>query len=94
MCLGHASIFSLLGWLKASHKSAFQVVKQSVMTTVYGVTSYGVKKQIKKHLADQFPEEAKDPWLHHASQYIASKLHLSMGTIFKSSTEIQVGLNL
>ena len=62
------------------------------MTRVYGVTSYGINKQIFKHLSDQLSDNAdySKKWRLAAASYIALKLHDSLGTIFESSTKIQV----
>lgn len=69
--------------------SLCQVVKQSVMTTVYGVTEYGTFKQVMKQLADQIPDHPLK-WRKQAANYISDRIADSMGTIFSSSTQIQV----
>lgn len=42
-----------------------KVVKQTVMTVVYGVTRYGGRLQIEKRLKeiDGFPQVGHSPWL-------------------------------
>ena len=64
-----------------------KVIKQTVMTTVYGVTKYGAKLQIAKQLKDvpDFPEESV--W--GASLYLADKTFYSLRAMFKSAREIQ-----
>ena len=64
-----------------------KVIKQTVMTTVYGVTSYGAKLQIAKQLADldDFPQHDKDE----ASKYLAKLTFESLNEMFAASQEIQ-----
>lgn len=64
-----------------------KVVKQTVMTTVYGVTRYGAKLQIAKQLKniDEFP----DQWVWSASNYITAKTFESLREMFSSAKEIQ-----
>ncbi|XP_067946451.1 DNA-directed RNA polymerase, mitochondrial-like [Watersipora subatra] len=70
-----------------------KVVKQTVMTKVYGVTQYGSKLQIYKHLSEQSPGLGSAN-LQKASAYLSSKLFESMASMFISSTEIQNWLTL
>ena len=67
-----------------------KVVKQTVMTTVYGVTKFGAKLQIKKQLKDirDFPVDSIDD----ASKYVASKTFDSLNEVFESSQRIQAWL--
>ncbi|XP_039296050.1 DNA-directed RNA polymerase, mitochondrial [Nilaparvata lugens] len=64
-----------------------KVIKQTVMTTVYGVTRYGAKLQIGKQLKDidSFPKDYI--WI--ASLYLASKTFESLREMFTSTREIQ-----
>ena len=64
-----------------------KVVKQTVMTTVYGVTKYGAQLQIKKQLKDleDFPQENIDE----ASKYLATLTFASLNEMFESSQTIQ-----
>lgn len=63
-----------------------KIVKQTVMTTVYGVTSYGARLQIKKQLKNiDFPSES----LGHASAYLTKKTFECLSVMFKSAREIQ-----
>ena len=64
-----------------------KVVKQTVMTTVYGVTKYGATKQIARQLKDidEFPPHMVDQ----ASKYLANKTFESLNEMFTSSQEIQ-----
>ncbi|XP_050594187.1 DNA-directed RNA polymerase, mitochondrial isoform X1 [Bombus affinis] len=64
-----------------------KVIKQTVMTTVYGVTKYGAKIQIIKQLKDMenFPKEHIWP----ASVYLTESTFHSLRQMFKSAREIQ-----
>lgn len=64
-----------------------KVVKQTVMTTVYGVTKYGATLQIAKQLKDteDFPVELVDT----ASKYLSYKTFESLNEMFTASQEIQ-----
>lgn len=64
-----------------------KVIKQTVMTTVYGVTKYGARLQIMKQLKDveNFPQE----WAWAASAYLANKTFESIREMFNSTKEIQ-----
>lgn len=64
-----------------------KIIKQTVMTTVYGVTPYGARLQIEKQLKnlDDFPQEL----VKNASYYLTGKTFASLGTMFKSAQQIQ-----
>ncbi|XP_060037415.1 DNA-directed RNA polymerase, mitochondrial [Erinaceus europaeus] len=64
-----------------------KVVKQTVMTVVYGVTRYGGRLQIEKRLREleAFPQESV--W--EASHYLACKVFSSLQEMFCSSRAIQ-----
>lgn len=64
-----------------------KVIKQTVMTTVYGVTRYGARLQIAKQLKDidDFPKD----WVWPASTYLTSKTFDSIREMFTSTREIQ-----
>lgn len=67
-----------------------KVIKQTVMTTVYGVTRYGARQQIARQLAAKgFSDNAV--W--QAAQYLASKTFDSIGQMFNKSRLIQDWLN-
>lgn len=65
-----------------------KVIKQSVMTTVYGVTLYGAMSQIRRQLRD-LPEFPSDQWLGPASAYLAKLTLASISAIFTSSSASQ-----
>lgn len=64
-----------------------KVIKQTVMTTVYGVTRYGARLQIAKQLKDldDFPKDMVWP----ASSYLTAKTFESLREMFTSTKEIQ-----
>lgn len=64
-----------------------KVIKQTVMTTVYGVTRYGARLQIARQLKDieDFPKDLV--W--QASSYLTVKTFESLREMFKSTREIQ-----
>ncbi|XP_052893236.1 DNA-directed RNA polymerase, mitochondrial [Anopheles moucheti] len=64
-----------------------KVIKQTVMTTVYGVTRYGARKQIARQLEyiDEFPKE----WVWPASSYLTVKTFDALSEMFTSAKEIQ-----
>lgn len=63
------------------------VIKQTVMTTVYGVTRFGARLQIARQLKDNdaFPKE----WVWPASSYLTGKTFESLREMFTSTREIQ-----
>uniref|UniRef100_A0A8D0GQD5 DNA-directed RNA polymerase n=1 Tax=Sphenodon punctatus TaxID=8508 RepID=A0A8D0GQD5_SPHPU len=67
-----------------------KVVKQTVMTVVYGVTRYGSRLQIEKRLKeiDSFPED----YLWEASHYLTKLVFNSLKEMFSGTREIQAWL--
>ncbi|XP_019393958.1 PREDICTED: DNA-directed RNA polymerase, mitochondrial, partial [Crocodylus porosus] len=67
-----------------------KLVKQTVMTIVYGVTRYGSRLQMEKQLKDNdgFPEE----FLWAASHYLVQKAFLILQQMFSRTREIQAWL--
>ena len=68
-----------------------KVVKQTVMTTVYGVTFIGAKKQIEKQLKERGDIPAEH--LYMCSLYLGRIVLDSIGDVFKGATAIQTWLN-
>ncbi|XP_045774865.1 DNA-directed RNA polymerase, mitochondrial isoform X2 [Maniola jurtina] len=64
-----------------------KVIKQTVMTTVYGVTKFGARLQIAKQLKDidDFPKDQVWP----CSQYLTSRTFDSLREMFSSTKLIQ-----
>lgn len=68
-----------------------KVVKQPVMTNVYGVTFYGAKLQVKRQIEEMFPELRRFDAVNHAnmSEYIATKIFKCLGSMFTGAQAIQ-----
>lgn len=64
-----------------------KVIKQTVMTTVYGVTYYGARLQIGRQLKyiDEFPQDR----VAHAATYLTQNTFNSLRAMFTSAKEIQ-----
>lgn len=71
-----------------------KVVKQTVMTNVYGVTFIGAKKQVLKQIEAHYPkieeETGVEPGL--ISSYITTKIFKALSTMFKGAHDIQYWL--
>ena len=65
-----------------------KVIKQTIMTTNYGVTMYGARQQIGRQLRDidDFPNQ----FVPEASSYLAQKTFLSLRELFRETRKIQV----
>jgi len=73
--------------LKESNCVNRKVVKQTVMTSVYGVTLIGARDQIKRQLADK---KLFDPnTLFSISMYLAKKTIESIGDLFREANQIK-----
>ncbi|TDL27019.1 DNA/RNA polymerase [Rickenella mellea] len=68
-------------------KISRKVVKQTVMTTVYGVTYVGARAQIERQLKDRGDIQINDCW--DASSYIAKLTMESIGDLFSGAKGIQ-----
>jgi DNA-directed RNA polymerase len=77
-----------------SGKITRKVVKQTVMTNVYGVTFAGAKKQVVKQLDALYPslqaETGLDPIL--LASYTATKIFKALSTMFRGAHDIQYWL--
>ncbi|KAJ7875287.1 DNA/RNA polymerase [Mycena olivaceomarginata] len=73
-------------------KVSRKVVKQTVMTTVYGVTFIGARDQIEKQLKDRKDLPQEECWL--AASYLAKRVLSAIGDLFTGATEIQTWLNI
>ncbi|TPX14086.1 uncharacterized protein E0L32_000480 [Thyridium curvatum] len=71
-----------------------KVVKQTVMTNVYGVTFSGAKKQVLKQLDALYPDlqsqTGLDPLI--LASYIATKIFKALSTMFRGAHDIQYWL--
>ncbi|KAI0371016.1 DNA/RNA polymerase [Pilatotrama ljubarskyi] len=72
-------------------KVSRKVVKQTVMTTVYGVTFVGARDQIERQLKDRGDIPPEMCWL--GASYLAKKVLASIGNLFQGAKEIQTWLN-
>lgn len=66
-----------------------KIVKQTVMTNVYGVTFVGARLQVRKQLDDLLPDLKEKKLASKASSYIARKIFKGLGTLFNAAHEIQ-----
>ncbi|THH14382.1 hypothetical protein EW146_g5951 [Bondarzewia mesenterica] len=75
-----------------SGKVSRKVVKQTVMTTVYGVTFIGAREQIEKQLKDRsdIPEEE----IFYAAAYLAKKVLQCIGDLFQGAQDIMNWLTM
>lgn len=64
-----------------------KVVKQTVMTTVYGVTFIGAKNQVMRQLADRGDVPAEQLWT--AASYLARVIMDCIGDLFSGANMIQ-----
>ncbi|XP_018368910.1 PREDICTED: DNA-directed RNA polymerase, mitochondrial isoform X2 [Trachymyrmex cornetzi] len=64
-----------------------KVMKQTVMTTVYGVTKFGARLQIARQLSDLKDFDQTYVWS--GSMYLVEKTFMSLQSMFKSAKEIQ-----
>ncbi|KAF5347347.1 hypothetical protein D9756_009879 [Leucocoprinus leucothites] len=69
-----------------------KVVKQTVMTTVYGVTYIGAREQIERQLKDRGDIEEEECWP--AAAYLAHVVLGCIGNLFSGAKSIQTWLNL
>ena len=69
-----------------------KVVKQTVMTTVYGVTFIGAREQIERQLKERKDIPEEECWA--AAAYVAKKVIGCIGDLFSGAQDIQTWLNL
>ena len=69
-----------------------KVVKQTVMTNVYGVTFLGAIRQVRKQLDDLWPELKEQKKSGIAATYIARKIFKTLGAMFQGAHDIQYWL--
>ncbi|OJJ51137.1 hypothetical protein ASPZODRAFT_55285 [Penicilliopsis zonata CBS 506.65] len=68
-----------------------KVVKQTVMTNVYGVTFIGAMRQVRRQLADHYPELTSET-ARNGALYIARKIFEALGSMFNGAHAIQYWL--
>ncbi|KAM0346718.1 hypothetical protein ACHAPU_005433 [Fusarium lateritium] len=71
-----------------------KVVKQTVMTNVYGVTFSGAKQQVCKQLDALYPQMFKETGIPNlvTATYIAKHIFTALGTMFRGAHDIQFWL--
>ncbi|KAJ4319244.1 DNA-directed RNA polymerase [Fusarium piperis] len=71
-----------------------KVVKQTVMTNVYGVTFEGAKKQVAKQIDALYPNLHKETGFPHLvlATYIAKHIFSALATMFRGAHDIQYWL--
>jgi DNA-directed RNA polymerase len=71
-----------------------KIVKQTVMTNVYGVTYAGARAQVRKQLLAAYKDLPKDPALNSdiLGGYIATKIFTALSTMFQGAHDIQYWL--
>jgi DNA-directed RNA polymerase, mitochondrial len=80
--------------LAVNGKITRKVVKQTVMTNVYGVTFAGAKKQVCKQLDAAYPNLQKDTGFEPIvlASYIATLIFQGLSTMFRGAHDIQFWL--
>ena len=68
-----------------------KVVKQTVMTNVYGVTYAGARQQVRKRLEELMPNMVDTPEMNFSllSSYVARKIFEALSTMFEGAHHIQ-----
>ena len=76
------------------NKITRKIVKQTVMTNVYGVTFIGAKRQVLRQLEDLFPNFPDNATVnrHAAAIYIARGIFKALGNLFNGAHDIQYWL--
>ncbi|KAL9022802.1 MAG: hypothetical protein Q9185_000065 [Variospora sp. 1 TL-2023] len=76
-------------------KISRKVVKQTVMTNVYGVTFVGAKMQVMRILKELYPELPDTGSISHrnAAFYIAKKIFIALANMFNGAHDIQYWLS-
>lgn len=70
-----------------------KIVKQTVMTNVYGVTFIGATRQVRRQLEDHYPDLAEDnTTLAKCAVYIARAIFAALGEMFSGAHSIQFWL--
>lgn len=70
-----------------------KIVKQTVMTNVYGVTFLGAIRQVQKQLREFYPELSEEEKLmSRASTYITRKIFAALSSMFTGAHDIQFWL--
>ncbi|KAK0119735.1 DNA-directed RNA polymerase [Cadophora gregata] len=75
-------------------KISRKVVKQTVMTNVYGVTFIGAKAQVRRQLIAAYPDLPNNDAMNagNLAAYVATKIFTALSTMFKGAHDIQYWL--
>lgn len=75
-------------------KISRKIVKQTVMTNVYGVTFVGAKRQVQRQLDDLFPDfpDTRSVNRRLAASYIAKEIFTGLSSMFTGAHDIQYWL--
>ncbi|WEW57393.1 DNA-directed RNA polymerase [Emydomyces testavorans] len=69
-----------------------KIVKQTVMTNVYGVTFLGAIRQVQKQLSEFYPEFAEQNLMGKTATYITRKIFAALSSMFTGAHDIQFWL--
>ncbi|KAL8944340.1 MAG: hypothetical protein Q9216_000525 [Gyalolechia sp. 2 TL-2023] len=71
-----------------------KVVKQTVMTNVYGVTFVGARRQVSRQLKDLYPDLPQTTTINYTSTgyYVAKKIFKALANMFNGAHDIQYWL--
>jgi DNA-directed RNA polymerase len=66
-----------------------KVVKQTVMTSVYGVTFVGAREQIRSRLKEKYSDVYSDAEMNALSMYLTPKVFTALHDMFRGAKDIQ-----
>ncbi|ETN41682.1 uncharacterized protein HMPREF1541_03618 [Cyphellophora europaea CBS 101466] len=69
-----------------------KIVKQTVMTNVYGVTFIGATQQVRKQIDDLLPDILEARLSGRVALYVAGKIFKALGSLFTGAHQIQYWL--
>ncbi|KAK2845275.1 hypothetical protein FQN49_005880 [Arthroderma sp. PD_2] len=69
-----------------------KVVKQTVMTNVYGVTFIGATRQVRRQLADHYPDLKDSEHLSKCAVHVSRAIFTALNTMFSGAHDIQFWL--
>ncbi len=69
-----------------------RTVKRGVMTTPYGITLDGLRRQLCEHVEEYYPGQFADPWA--AASYLAPRLRLAIARTVRTAPAIMRWLQL
>lgn len=69
-----------------------KIVKQTVMTNVYGVTFLGAIRQVRKQIVDHYPDLLAEGVAGTCATYVARKIFVALSSMFTGAHNIQFWL--